>query len=64
MRALVDEIMTREDGDFSGPARMMADTVLTIIRWRATSHHGRSWAAESLPSWAEYVTADWPEWTE
>jgi len=64
MRALADAVMSREDGDFSGPARMMADTVLTIIRWGATGHHGRSWAVDSLPSMAEYITAEWPEWPE
>jgi hypothetical protein len=62
MRALADAVMAREDGDFAGAPRMMADTVVTIIRWRATGHHGRSWNAEDLPSLAAYVTAEWPSW--
>ena len=64
LRELADCIMAREDGDFSGAARMMADTTLTITRWHATGHHGRTWDLAQFPSLADYTCEDWPNWDD
>lgn len=64
MRDLAEQIMAREDGDFSSAPRFLADTTLTVIRWRATGHHGRSWDLSRFASLNEYVSPEWPMWEE
>jgi hypothetical protein len=62
LRDLADAIMAREDGDFSGAPLFLADTTLTITRWGATGHHGRSFDLSTFPSLSEYTSPEWPVW--
>ena len=65
LRDLAEAIMRNEDGDFSGAPRFLADTVLTITRWGATGHHGRSFDLGSFPSIAgDYCSPEWPVWDD
>jgi hypothetical protein len=62
LRDLAESILNREDGDFSGAPRFLADTTLTITRYGSTGHHGRTFDLGAFASLAAYTSADWPDW--
>ena len=67
LRDLCEQVMTAEDGDFSGAPRMLADTTVVVTRWRGDGlgHRSRSIEVTRFPSLRDDYTSDrWPEWPD